>query len=89
MSFFILKLFKCYLYINYLYVMNMHDTFNYQPVSFNCYYCSIHRPLPAQQLCGVDGCEKLKKYSCSRTGVPLCSIQCYKANQLNIWNVVC
>ncbi|XP_076106700.1 INO80 complex subunit B-like [Mytilus galloprovincialis] len=30
--------------------------------------------------CGVKGCSNLKKYSCSKTGVPLCSLQCYKTN---------
>lgn len=50
---------------------------------------SLIKPPPAQKMCGVDGCENPKKYSCSRTGVPLCSLQCYHANQLNIWNTVC
>ncbi|GLG99221.1 Uncharacterized protein GBIM_05722 [Gryllus bimaculatus] len=49
-------------------------------------------PLMPQQLsektihnkkCGVDGCSNLKKYSCSRTGVPLCSLECYKKNLLS------
>ncbi|XP_012263492.2 INO80 complex subunit B [Athalia rosae] len=31
-------------------------------------------------LCGADGCENPKKYSCSKTGTPLCSLQCYKNN---------
>lgn len=47
------------------------------------------RPPCDQKMCGVDGCENPKKYSCSKTGLPLCSLQCYKANQLNIWNTVC
>ncbi|XP_050530587.1 INO80 complex subunit B isoform X2 [Daktulosphaira vitifoliae] len=38
---------------------------------------------PGQKLCGIDGCKKPKKYSCSKTGVPLCSLQCYKTNQFN------
>lgn len=29
------------------------------------------------------GCGNIKKYSCSRTGVPLCSLQCYKKNISN------
>lgn len=32
------------------------------------------------KLCGVLGCSNQKKYSCSKTGVPLCSLQCYKVN---------
>ncbi|XP_059488243.1 INO80 complex subunit B [Neocloeon triangulifer] len=35
-------------------------------------------PLPVK--CAVSGCKNGKKYSCSQTGVPLCSLQCYKAN---------
>ncbi|XP_017890304.1 INO80 complex subunit B [Ceratina calcarata] len=34
----------------------------------------------AKILCGVNQCKNPKKYSCSRTGVPLCSLECYKAN---------
>ena len=30
--------------------------------------------------CGVVGCVNPKRYSCSRTGVPLCSLECYKKN---------
>ncbi|KAG6799563.1 INO80 complex subunit B isoform X1 [Apis mellifera caucasica] len=33
-----------------------------------------------QILCGVNQCKNLKKYSCSKTGIPLCSLECYKAN---------
>lgn len=42
-------------------------------------------PLPppvALANCGVSGCTNLKKYSCSKTGVPLCSLDCYKRNLL-------
>lgn len=39
------------------------------------------RPTPATLIsCGVGGCTNLKKYSCSKTGVPLCSLDCYKRN---------
>lgn len=41
------------------------------------------RPPPvAPVACGVAGCTNLKKYSCSKTGVPLCSLDCYKRNLL-------
>lgn len=41
------------------------------------------RPPPAAPVnCGVSGCTNLKKYSCSKTGVPLCSLECYKRNLL-------
>ncbi|XP_029651072.1 INO80 complex subunit B isoform X1 [Octopus sinensis] len=35
---------------------------------------------PKTVLCGVRHCNKVRKYSCSKTGVPLCSLQCYKKN---------
>uniref|UniRef100_A0AAR2K6Y9 INO80 complex subunit B-like conserved region domain-containing protein n=1 Tax=Pygocentrus nattereri TaxID=42514 RepID=A0AAR2K6Y9_PYGNA len=37
---------------------------------------------PAPVSCGVFGCTNLKKYSCSKTGIPLCSLDCYKKNLL-------
>lgn len=37
-------------------------------------------PPPPVTECGVQGCSNPKKYSCSKTGVPLCSLQCYKIN---------
>ncbi|XP_056156576.1 INO80 complex subunit B [Lampris incognitus] len=41
------------------------------------------RPVPlAPVSCGVRGCANLKRYSCSKTGVPLCSLQCYRKNLL-------
>ncbi|KAM4564136.1 INO80 complex subunit B isoform 2-T2 [Fundulus diaphanus] len=39
----------------------------------------LHPPL-APVNCGVNGCSNLKKYSCSKTGVPLCSLECYRKN---------
>lgn len=39
-------------------------------------------PPPAPVSCGVSGCTNLKRYSCSKTGVPLCSLECYKKNLL-------
>ncbi|KAK1119465.1 hypothetical protein K0M31_013294 [Melipona bicolor] len=35
---------------------------------------------PMRTLCGVNQCKNPKKYSCSKTGVPLCSLECYKVN---------
>lgn len=35
---------------------------------------------PAPVNCGVAGCSNLKKYSCAKTGVPLCSLDCYRKN---------
>lgn len=42
-------------------------------------------PSPAQ--CGVSGCNNVKKYACSKTGVPLCSLECYKRNLLLVQSV--
>uniref|UniRef100_A0A8C6UNB0 INO80 complex subunit B-like conserved region domain-containing protein n=1 Tax=Neogobius melanostomus TaxID=47308 RepID=A0A8C6UNB0_9GOBI len=39
-------------------------------------------PLPGPVHCGVSGCNNVKKYACSKTGVPLCSLECYKRNLL-------
>ncbi|XP_013403423.1 INO80 complex subunit B [Lingula anatina] len=38
------------------------------------------QPLPPRSSCGVEGCTNAKTYTCSKTGVPLCSLQCYKKN---------
>lgn len=39
-------------------------------------------PPSAPVSCGVSGCTNVRKYSCSKTGVPLCSLECYKRNLL-------
>lgn len=46
-------------------------------IIFNC--C---RPPKQAISCGVGGCTNQKKYSCSKTGTPLCSLDCYKKNLL-------
>lgn len=38
-----------------------------------------HAPPPPIQLCGVCNEDK-KRYNCSKTNIPLCSMQCYKLN---------
>lgn len=35
---------------------------------------------PKPILCGMDGCKNRKRYNCSKTNVPLCSIECYRKN---------
>jgi len=30
--------------------------------------------------CGVEGCMQLKRYTCSKTNVQLCSLECYRKN---------
>lgn len=37
---------------------------------------------PKPVMCTIPGCSKQKVYNCSRTGNPLCSIECYKKNML-------
>ena len=32
---------------------------------------------PAEQ-CAASGCAKPRRYACSASGLPLCSLQCYK-----------
>lgn len=43
---------------------------------------------PAPTQCGVEGCTNMKKYSCSRTGVPLCSLECYRKNIASLENSI-
>lgn len=38
------------------------------------------KPAPAVKRCGAPGCGNPKKYNCSKTGIPLCSLECYKKN---------
>lgn len=45
-----------------------------------------HLP-PAPVSCGVTGCLNLKRYSCSKTGTPLCSLECYRKNLLILGGV--
>lgn len=35
---------------------------------------------PPKQKCAVKGCRNEKKYACSKTGVALCGLECYKKN---------
>lgn len=35
---------------------------------------------PQPMLCGISGCTNNKRYSCSKTNIPLCSLECYKKN---------
>ncbi|XP_011306363.1 INO80 complex subunit B [Fopius arisanus] len=42
------------------------------------------KKLPELSLCAVQQCRNPRKYSCSKTGIPLCSLQCYKANLAGI-----
>jgi INO80 complex subunit B len=35
---------------------------------------------PKPVLCGIPDCKNTKRYSCSKTNIPLCSLECYKKN---------
>jgi len=39
---------------------------------------------PPPVYCTIDGCKNVKKYSCSKTGKPLCSLSCYKLNMQSL-----
>ncbi|XP_070571878.1 INO80 complex subunit B-like [Ptychodera flava] len=41
-------------------------------------------PSKRRQICGVTGCNNTKKYCCSKTGTPLCSLECYKKNLVSV-----
>lgn len=43
---------------------------------------------PNRIKCSIDGCENEKRYSCSKTGFPLCSLSCYKLNLQRIQQVL-
>lgn len=39
---------------------------------------SMDKPKPESVKCARDGCLNAKKYTCSKTKLPLCSLECYK-----------
>lgn len=43
---------------------------------------------PAPKKCGIPGCENLKRYSCSKTNIPLCSLECFKKNVESIKQMI-
>ena len=38
----------------------------------------VDPPVPIK--CSIENCQNIKKYNCSKTGKPLCSLYCYKQN---------
>lgn len=54
------------------------------PVGYEHLYMakSASEPKPVIH-CGADGCQNPKQYTCSKTGIPLCSLECYKKNLSN------
>ncbi|CAB3388106.1 Hypothetical predicted protein [Cloeon dipterum] len=65
-----------------LMVNNENETTISFPLGMQCpIQESKPKPLPPPAAkCRVEGCQNRKRYSCSKTGVPLCSIECYKTN---------
>jgi len=49
------------------------------PVLMSVCAVVVHR-LKSGQLCGVPGCDNVKRYTCARSGVALCSLNCYQRN---------
>ena len=43
-----------------------------------------YREPPAKIKCYIDSCSNIKKYNCSKTNRPLCSLSCYKKNLISI-----
>lgn len=43
---------------------------------------------PKPVLCGISGCKNTKRYSCSKTNVPLCSLECYKKNVESVTQMI-
>lgn len=54
------------------------------------YTAQVTRKLPEAVYCGVKGCTNPKRYSCSKTALPLCSLKCYRINlQMSVaWYVL-
>lgn len=64
------------------------NTFDSITLSFPANFeCPIKPMLPIEPpkptLCGVQGCQNVKRYNCSKTNVPLCSFECYSKNKLS------
>lgn len=63
-----------------LYKQNLDKTILAYPLNTD-FPISVTKIKPPADLvyCGMD-CGRLKRYSCSKTGIPLCSLGCYKKN---------
>lgn len=49
----------------------------------------VRLPPPPVKLCSIEGCNQPKKYNCSKTNLPLCSLECYRKNIQASKNVIC
>lgn len=62
-------------------ISNISETYMMLPIGIDYPLAAqVATPLPARLKCGVHGCSNDKRYACSKTGVPLCSLNCYKKN---------
>lgn len=43
---------------------------------------------PKIVLCGISGCNNPKKYRCSKTNIPLCSLGCFKKNVESVTQMI-
>lgn len=67
-----------------VYKQNMEKTVMLFPEGFDYpLQCNKILQIPEKKYCCMD-CGNLKKYSCSRTGNPLCSLDCYKRHLLSM-----
>lgn len=63
-----------------LYKQNVDSTILAYPINTEFPIAAVKvKPIPDPVYCSMR-CGNLKKYSCSKTGVPLCSLVCYKKN---------
>ncbi|XP_025835642.1 INO80 complex subunit B-like [Agrilus planipennis] len=53
------------------------------PESIECPIKAVQYKKPRTPTYCITGCGNIKKYSCSKTGAPLCSLMCYKENIAN------
>lgn len=44
---------------------------------------SVPKAPPKAVKCAIESCNNIKKYNCSKTGQPLCSLSCYKRNLIS------
>lgn len=72
-----------------VYVNSLKDTKIVVPPGYNFPLTGTKaKEPPLRMKCAVDGCDNDKRYSCSKTGFPLCSLNCYRTNLLRIQNML-
>ncbi|XKL67407.1 hypothetical protein PGB90_002898 [Kerria lacca] len=58
------------------------------PLEFSFPLNSSPKIIKQTELCGRAGCGNIKRYSCSRSKIPSCSIECYKENLKNFIQII-